>query len=570
MGRRSVAETKEIQNQLKYNELVYGKIVNPYDQKELMRFTESLVDNLDDTALNDLFEGSQEDVDALFLEIIQETLSVVNMEHKSISSPFQHIDSITNNIDEFLRSESFPYFIQSVLKDFLINWHHLEWMNYIQLYQNLCLVASRSLGKSFFMSWALPLWKMYRYKKSTPLQKQSYDIKLCQEGMLFTYEMSLAEELLLKIKEEIEANDILRPKLYNPKGDNWSKRSITCLNGATFKVKSYGSAARGRHPGYVIVDDFLVENVLFSKDFNDRIINYFHSVIANLPLKGGGMYVVGTPFTAQDLYSDLKKKKTFKVFEYPAVMPNGDVTWEDFYPMSKILEKRATQGSLVFSREILCTPITTDSTIFPYHILERCFSPSFSLVNNIHSAPTKFQRIVMGCDFAISGNVGADYSVFTTVGVDEKDCYWILNIHRSKGKSYQEQIAIIKTLYSNFRHDLIYMEDNQMQAIFVQEAKSSSLPVRGYRTTASKHSLTNGWPSLAVLFENQRFRIPRGDMPSQDLTDLLVTECTSITYASSGGLKTTGAHDDLVSSLYIAIQAAQDQSYSGNLKLHLL
>lgn len=993
------------------------RAINMYDQKELIRFSDSLIDHLDDEALCELMGGNINDIDSLFIDILEETMNVMTLKSPVIQSNFQHLEKLTANIEDKMRIDSFPYFIQSVLPKFLMNWHHLEWANFIHLYQYLCLIASRSLGKSYFMSWALPLWKMWRYSKPGKLERQPYDIKLCESGILFTYELSLAKELLVKIKEEIEENDILREKLFNSKGDDWSKESIKCKNGAKLQVKSFGSAARGRHPGYVIVDDFLVENVLYSKDFNDRIISYFHSVIANLPLKGGGLYVVGcvnpnsivltknglvkignlnpsnsleeqklipyevdvmgkedfkktshywvngkcatkkitldrgiqlecslihplwkmsedgfpdweksqdlkvgdyvglrigqgfgdadtvdlrplkeqllqikgnpiflpdfldedlayivgmwvaegsimsdnrvsivntekeiqdqilnnkysipfklwgttndyrmfcqnlhflkfleylgvdkdnckahqksipskilscgprilkpflqglydgdggayfydnqkttvtigstsevllrdlqtilfhfgiisnliqrktlgisdrakgkhfiwildikgnnvrkfrenigfrlkrkqdrlqeefisdkvdflriphqsrlikqarlekgyvykgykvksnvyssqllteeisldnlkafyewnkesgaegpfmdqiksniddniiylkiksiedsenytvdfhipedhsfltngivshnTPFVGTDLYADLKKKKTFKVFEYPAVMPSGEVVWEDFYPMAKILEKRATQGSLVFSREILCTPISTDSTIFPYHTLEKCFSPSFTLINNIQSAPTKFEKVALGCDFAISSSVGADYSVFISLGLDERGDIWILNIWREKGKTYNEQIAQVKYLHSNFNYDIIFMEDNQMQAIFVQGGQEAGLPVKPYRTTASKHSLTKGWPSLAVIFENRKIRIPRGNQESIDKTDIIVSEATSITYSNNGGLKSTGAHDDTMSSLFIAKEALYDKVET-ELKLYSL
>ena len=69
-------------------------------------------------------------------------------------------------------------------------------------------------------SYAYPVWKMYRYK---PLawgngRMKETEFSLSKFGMLITNESTLAGNLLEILKEGIEANDILKDRLFPGKG----------------------------------------------------------------------------------------------------------------------------------------------------------------------------------------------------------------------------------------------------------------------------------------------------------------------------------------------------------------
>ena len=85
---------------------------------------------------------------------------------------------------------------------------------------------------------------------------------------------------------------------------------------------------------------------------------------------GGQIIVVGTPFHASDLYGDLKSKsktatgsdKGWFMIEYPAIFPDGRILWPQRWSFADLMEKRTTQGNIIFSRENLCRPITNESS----------------------------------------------------------------------------------------------------------------------------------------------------------------------------------------------------------------
>lgn len=418
---------------------------------------------------------------------------------------------------------------------------------------------------SYFFSFAYPLWKLYRYQRPSPIKqiKAEYNSKI---GMIITNEFGLAKHLLGMVKDEIEANDILKEKLYPGKTGGWAETEINTKNGAQLIVKSFGSKMRGFHPHWIVTDDFMNDSVIYSEDQRNKYISMFHSVIMNMIVPSGQVINVGTPYTTTDLFANLKTSNKWKVFEYPAIFPDGSMLWSNRHSIESVLDKKITQGSIIFSREILCRPISSESTIFPWSILEKSFigMDAFTIVPNIWSHPRKFKKVVMGCDFAMSSNIGADYSVFMVLGVDDLDNYWVLNYWRGKGASYNEQIAQMKRLHQDYSPEIIMVETNQAQILFAQMARDANLPIVEHTTGTNKYNLREGLPGVAILFEQGRMKLPRGDQKSRDLTDMMCLEFSSVTFTDKGKLESVGGYDDICMATWIAVLAANYVNKSFN------
>jgi hypothetical protein len=427
-------------------------------------------------------------------------------------------------------------------------------------------IASNS--KSYTFSFAYPLWQMYRYRPRFSTRNEegirrqvSPEIWRAGNGLLVTNEQTLARHLLKIIKEEIESNPILAERLLptGKKKAGWGSDSITTKNGASLILKSAGSRARGLHCDWVVWDDFLDESSLYSAEQREKFFNLFVGVFMPIVNPGGQALVAGTPFHNEDLYHTLRKQGVFKCLEYPAVFPNGELLFPERHSIESLLIKKQTLGSLIFSREILVKPITDNTSIFPYEILKKAIKgqDNVILTPNIDSATRKFIKIAVGCDFAISGAISADYSVFTILGLDEFDHYHVLNSIRLHGAGYASQIAALKKINRDFRPEVFYAEDNGMQQIFIELLKDADLPVVGKTTNATnKKSLYQGIPSLAVLFETSRIHFPYGDKKSQNMTDLYFAELNSIAYdRDTGKLQSTSRHDDTSMSLWQGVRA---------------
>lgn len=538
---------------------VRNQILTYSQLQTIYKTTDEIFENLDELALNDLFSGEEQDVEKLLNIIIEEIAGALYTTKGPIKNfSFGYLDKFSSNLDESLKKLVFNYFVLTCLPEFELNWHHLEWGNLVQMYQYLCIIAARDHSKSFTFSKAYPLWKLYRYTKGGNFKNTSRELTMSKKGMLITSEFTLGKDFLAGIREEIEENSILKEKLFPGKNSGeWGMSDIKCKNGAELQIKSVESRIRGRHPHWMVVDDMLEDFVLYSSEMREKYKTFFHSVLMNAIVPGGQVVLIGTPFHEKDLYADLKTKKSWKVFEYPAIFPDGTILWENRYNFKALLEKRESQGSIIFSREILCKPISSESTIFPYHILEKSFvgMSEYTLVKNYYSHPQKFNKISVGCDFAISSEIGSDFTVYTVLGLDDFGYYWLLYMYRERGASYNKQISVLKEINSNFQPNIIFGEDNAFQKVMIQMAKDAGLPIVGHTTGTNKFDLRNGLPGLAVLFEQGKIKLPRGDQNSKDITDIVISELSSITWKESGKLESVSEHDDTGISLWLAIKA---------------
>ena len=541
---------------------------SPAHQLECLNIVDEIIDGMDDRGVLELCQGGAGDIDRVFEQLMTDTYRVMYTGDTNIDFAPRYPERLSTSIEETLRCKNLTYFITSVMPDFQLSWHHLEWGDLVHRHNKLGIEAARDHGKSYYFSNAYPAWQLYRYsrpKKSIYAKRPSKSNS--NRGYLFSFSLQQSVDLMEILKNTIESNDILKERLVpnNKTSGGWASTNILCKNGARLTCKGFGSSVRGAHPYWIVVDDGLKDNVIYSQLQRQKSIDYFHSVIMNMLVPGGQIIVVGTPFHANDLYGDLKSKsktatgsdKGWFMIEYPAIFPDGRILWPQRWSFSDLMEKRATQGNIIFSRENLCRPITNESSIFPLKVLERTLvgMDKYTLVNNVDDFPMKFSKVVVGCDFSISANVGADYTVFTVWGVTEDREMYLLHMYRDKGKTFHEQMQILKGINIRFRPHCMVLEQNTFQQIFVQESDKQGMPVIGHTTGIDKYDLKTGWPGIAILMERGKMHIPVGNKYSEDMKDLIFSDLGSVAFTDKG-LCSVAEHDDISSSIWLATLGA--------------
>ena len=524
---------------------------------------EDLIDLLDDKSVQDLLSVVGDDYEKLLEILAEETNNVVNLKQfdKSLTTcTIQGLTNLQEGFEVYLRKKNLAYFTFSCLPDFELAYHILEWFSMIQLYQKLNVIAARDHSKSYVFSFASPLWRLYRYTKPDGFSILPDDIKFYREGMIITNEYKLAKKLLKKVKEEIKFNPILSKALY-PQGDegNWASESIACKNGAEITLSSYRTSNRGPHPGWITVDDFLDRSAMYSKDQRESFKESFNAEIMNMILPQGTIDVVGTPFHEKDLYSDLKMDPNWRVFEYPAVFPDGSVLWANRYSFEALKAKRLSLGPLIFSREILVRPISDSTSIFPWSLLEKAFlgMKDYCLVKNRASFPIKFRKVAIGVDWALSATVAADFTEMTVLGEDFQGDLWLLEERTLHGAGYNQQIAELQALNVAYGADVIMVEVNGFQKVMSGLATEAGLTniVEETTTGHTKKDFYEGLPAIAVLFEQDKMHFPRGDEHSIEKTNEICSQLNSMAFDEDRGtLESVGEHDDKSMSLYFAVK----------------
>ena len=530
-----------------------------------LRYTEDIILNLSDKALSELLEGYENDQEKLFDELLNQTSAIINFNKSSINTEkLEYLDNLEKSFDEQLKRVSYNYFKTTCLPNFHQGLRNLQWGNQIQLFPKSAYLCERGAGKSYEFCYAFPLWRLYTYSRPSFYTKDTVDNMNRRDTIIITNESTLGKNHMSKIVEEIKYNDILCERINPTNKAELNKEGVVTEQGGTIKLRTFGSSGiRGQHVGAVIVDDFLDKSALYSKEQRSKFSEVFYAEIVNIVEPEGYLLVSGTPFHETDLYSELKKDESFMVFEYPGIFPDGSILAPDRYTFKHLMGLKQSLGSMVFAREHLVSPISDSSSLFPWEYLEKSFinMEGIDYAENIDSYPFKMVKIIVGCDFAISGAIGADNSVFSVWGIDSADNYHLIHIKKLHGASHNEQVSTIVSIDQRFRPNRIICESNGFQGILADLARERGLKnIETFTTTSgNKKDLYSGLPSISALFERGQIKLPFKEGKSRDTTNWLCGEFNSISFNEDNGrLESVGQHDDGPLSCFMALSSLRE------------
>lgn len=472
--------------------------------------------------------------------------------------------------------ENFIRFVKDYLAphmkmEFVVEDYYEELWNSMWTYRLVDAQISRGHSKSELLGvWAtmyIAVVQPYNpfYKKRFGRDKKIY------EQLIVSSDQTTTNELFDRVKDYFLAVDDFLELIPKSSGDDkWNNEKIELTNGSTVYARGI-KMKRGLHVDRVVCDDLTSE----SSTLNDEETWSFFSA-ALLPMtttKQAMIMVDGTPIRLTDIMCQLAKKddKQWHHIKLPAILDwNKKVLLSPKrFSWDTLMDIRAIQGSVVFESEYMLNPIDDTTALIKREWIRQCFSKS----NSLHKHRSYFTEVYLGVDFAFSDRKDADWSVFCTVGVHEKQ-YYLLDFVRRQGMSGMEQMNFIKELHAVYKYDLIGLEQNSIQAI-TKEIKGMGLPIKLFRTgnvdernkrnpdfsgtiSISKRNLVL---RLAATFENKNITLPYGCHESKEKMDRLLEECVS--WAQDGGkLIELGEHPDIPIALAYALEAASGASFA--------
>ncbi len=474
--------------------------------------------------------------------------------------------------DQMLR-ESLPLFAKDIL-GMEVAPHLMDWGDAVNEESRLAILAARDHGKSAFFSYAYPIWRawsepgveVYLFSRTLEQAQDFLDIIMYGrnnlQGLIDLPQLSH----LFPTQEDFRTNPRVR----------LNKSDVILNNGSRIRSVGYGKAIRGRHPKYVVLDDVLNDNDMFSETERNKNISYFQSAIVNMVMpatqhdgwfEGGQAIVVGTPYHMADLYAWLEENEIYRFMRYPGIVKDEEGNERALFPwrwnIKQLRRKKKEIGPVAFGREILCLPITDDISIFPSYL----FPPLRDM--QLCMRPTKEQikergwEIYFGVDIARSANVGADFFVIFCLAKDRQGMRYIVDIHRSKGLGFRKQLETLTLLADRYNPALVFIESNAMQQIYTDEMRRmTDIPVREFVTLATnKYPLDRGVPGLRIVLENEKLTIPKGDEYSRRMSTIWETEASQFGYVD-GKLQGIGVHDDTVMAWWFAEEAIKAGGFS--------
>jgi hypothetical protein len=543
----------------------------------LYNAVDNIIERLPEMALNQLLEGYGNDVDTMLREMVHQSEKALYLGRTLDSESLSYVDNVKASMDNTLKILSLNYFITTMLPKFRLGWRNIEWSNLTQLYPWSCYLCARASGKSYQWSYAFILWRLWSYTRPTAYRQDTVDNANRKETCYITNTFTLAKVQIAKVTEEIEANDLIKEKLNPYNKASIGETAIKTETGSTLHVRGKDSMIRGLHVGACLCDDMPDESSLYSDEQREKLKELLKGTIEPIVEPYGYFLVTGTPYSSapNELYQILKADKRFYCFEYPILFPDGRPLAPDRYTFEQILAKKEELGTIVFNREYLVVPISDTSTIFPYEYLMRSVigMETIRFASSIDDFPFKLTRVHIGVDFAVSGNIGADYTVYSVWGKDAMDNYYLLYYYRKRGMSHNEQVDKIVQLDRLFHPNKIRCEANGFQSILSGLAKERGLKnIEPFTTTeGNKKDLYTGLPSLSAMFERGQIKCPYAIGETRQAVDLMFGEFSSITFRSDNGkLEAASGHDDIALSSFLSINSLREDDKEVQVSVELI
>lgn len=211
-------------------------------------------------------------------------------------------------LDEFCE---FHYAISARLEDIVL--HHKKKKTHT------CFASPRGSGKSFWTSFAFPLWCIaYGHTKNI---------------LIVTSEGSLGRQFIIDIRQFIEDNERFIKDFGDLRGNViWTTDKIACRNKVCVSTKGSEMATRGVkifgiRPTVIICDDILSESNSSSSDQRDKLYDWYNKVLMPCGEKYCSVFVIGTILSDACLLYKMLTDPQFSDYytkKYQAVIEDSD------------------------------------------------------------------------------------------------------------------------------------------------------------------------------------------------------------------------------------------------------
>ena len=346
------------------------------------------------------------------------------------------------------------------------------------------------------------------------------------------YISSNQKQTMVHMREIDRMFNIPALKKYKP-SRGWAIGNITLTNGNAVLERSVGSQIRGLHPQEIIIDDPLKE---FSIAGINRVTDWFFGDMIPTLHHTASLRMIGTPFTYTDIFSQLEENEAYTVRKYPCFDSMNNPLWPERWDHDALMQRKSEIGSLKFTREYLCIPVSTGTALFGHEHLENAKNKEFIL--KLGHRKDKGYKYYVGVDPAISTD--GDYNVIMVLEVDDEMNKTVVHVDRAKNVKFRENIEKLRLIGQVFQPEAILYETNTFAKAFTQELRAiSDLNVRDFDTTRKKKQeiILN----LQMNFENKKINLPYGDNNSRRMTTLLIEELSMFSITDSGRFEGVGA-----------------------------
>ncbi len=346
-------------------------------------------------------------------------------------------------------------------------------------------------------------------------------------GALISNTATMAEKLLGQIRTMIESNGRLHavfPTLRRSRKsvDPWRQDRITIERTTVAKdptlqaLGAYGPVV-GSRLDFIVLDDVLDFDNTRTEEQRKKLIEWFDTTVFTRLVKGGKIFVVGTPWHPDDLLHVLSARSGFTSRSYSAVHNPDDPPerWQPIWPEqwdhARLNHRRQNTTEVTFARKYLCRVRLDGISRFKNVWLQRMCQLGIGRTF-LAEAPRQYVRgprmpCFTGVDLGVGDQEGNALTVLFTIALMPDKRRLIVDIESGRWQA-PDIIDRLESVYRRY-DSTIWVESNAAQKFIVQIG-SGRIPVTGFHTGSNKWDESAGVESLAVEMRNGLWIMPSG------------------------------------------------------------
>ena len=433
-------------------------------------------------------------------------------------------------------------------------WMEYWWQDYLK-YKLNCEIGARGLGKSYFWSKAIAMYRDFTTRNDF--------------GLLTGYNHDAGKELLRDVKWYYDNNELLNTRVPDEKRI-WSTMDLEFVGKSRTKALGINSQLRGHHVGYVCLDD--IKNDQQTMTDEQLKTKLLATVLPMIGRTKGLCCVVGTLFSQTDIYHFIKEVSEERDnWNFRRIWVELDDDEQAVY-ICTTEERRKDEYDIYdyeelkdlyyadpayFMREYGCKITSSDTAIFDY---EKHIKPALSGNIKFEEFGDALHPYVIGVDVAREKE--GDYTAIVVMKMllnSENNVMRMVHFERFKGVETEDQGNLINALAKRYNHAEVWVEKNNVGTAVIDKLTRLGCRVKDFKTT--KYSKPDLIQNLQMWLFTKRILIPFAGMHESRTITPLIEELQSfqrlVNKQGHIELKGVGKHDDSVMSLAIAAWAGE-------------
>lgn len=206
-------------------------------------------------------------------------------------------------------------------------------------------------------------------------------------------------------------------------------------DGHSFRIEAKGSEQkvrglkwRSKRPDLIVCDDLENDEIVMNKERREKFRNWFFKALIPAMSDNGKIIVVGTILHLDSVLERLLNDPYWYTARYRAHNEDfSEILWPERFTRERLERIRANYISQDmpggYSQEYLNYPIDDSNAYFRRDDF-KFYSPD--------DIPLERLSYYSAIDFAISSSERSDYTVIVTVGIDEDNNMYIVDVNRGK------------------------------------------------------------------------------------------------------------------------------------------